>query len=47
MSVIAMGAAPLAPKEPEQAAEPSVLKDEKVLLSTCVLLKRLLQSIPA
>lgn len=47
MSVIAMGAAPLAPKEPEPAAEPSALRDQKVLLFTCVLLKWLLQSIPA
>ena len=44
VSVIAMGAAPLAPKEPELAAEPSVLKDEKVLLFTRVLLIWLLQS---
>ena len=47
MSVIAMGAAPLAPKEPEPAAKPSALTDEKVLLFTCVLFETLLQSISA
>ena len=47
VSVIAMGAGPLAPKEPGPAAEPSVLRDEKVLLLTCVLLNWLSQGIPA
>ncbi len=39
VSVIAMGAAPLAPKEAEPAAVPSILKDEKVHRFNCVLLE--------
>lgn len=39
VSVIAMGAAPLAPKEPEQVPDPSAPKEEKVCWAELLLLR--------